>query len=695
MHRSLHQVCFPLLLLILLLGGCGRGKNANDVFPGSSASVASVSGPDSFLLFPNPQKQDDNTLQTNTTAYATAYYEAIDPSNDRDTLDKWKAANGFGGSTGSEVNVVFGDVNDLGYGRRLTGRKNADGTMAFMVENYLVSAVANYEYNDFNVEAAILQDQRWHVGTNGIEFSPALGDSVTANCGNCFVKFYTFNPSTGTRLLQAQLDGRGDKAMPGICANCHGGRDDALTPATDSPTGKQLFPIVWNSVVKKRGDLTAKLQPFNVGTFGYSTRPGYARTDLEANLKILNQWVLCSYPLRNLTVTPTGNAEDVCRRVAASNEWQGTAAEMVKSWYGGNGMPNAAFSDTYVPAYWQTANASASAENLYKTVIAPTCRVCHILRGTKAQAGWTANYTYDAGISFMMYKDPALSGQDFYNFAGQIKSHIIDRGNMPLSKIIYNRFWNSSQPETMADFLASAQSAAVRDSNNAVLKPGRPVAKPGPNRTTTSPVTLSGADSLFASSYSWSLVSGPGTLTNTTSVSPTLTSSPGVNIVRLVVSNGTTSSAPVDVQITVSTSLSPFPAPAAVRFSDIKAILQSTSAGCSGCHIDPILNATISQPISYANYDRNGDSVTDAKDDRWFYTELRARINFTDIEASPLLRRPAGLQHGAGYIVLDASLTTNCSGVYPECPTGMTSGQYNAAVYNMFVNWILNGAPYQ
>ena len=94
-------VCAGVLAATLLLVSCSPGSNSTDVQPRAAATTTPVSGPDSFLLFPNPQQQPDGSLQTNTVAYATAYYEAIDPNNDKDTLAKWKAANGFGSSSGS------------------------------------------------------------------------------------------------------------------------------------------------------------------------------------------------------------------------------------------------------------------------------------------------------------------------------------------------------------------------------------------------------------------------------------------------------------------------------------------------------------------------------------------------------------------------------------------------------------------
>lgn len=673
-------VCAGLVATTLLLVSCGRG-NSVDVFPWAALTMSPTSGPDSFLLFPNPQKQDDGSLQTNTSAYATAYYEAIDPINTKDTLDKWKAANGFGNSTtGTETTVVFGDVKDLGYGRRITARKNNDGTIAVVVENYLVSAAADYTYSSLNLDAAIVRDPRWHVGTNGIEFSSATctpqSDPTTCDPTVKFAKFYTFDPTTGQRVLVADLDGRGDKAMPGICITCHGGRGDPLTPATGSPTTKALFPLVGNSASQKRGDVQAHLQPLDVDSFGYSTTSGYTRADQEAALKTFNKLVLGSYPIVAAPVFP----EDASRRVAIPGEWPGTAAAIIKSAYGGDGLPNATFSDTYVPVGWS----SLGQTSLYKNVVVPACRTCHIQRGTNAMNDIDFdNYCAQTTPGVC---DPAALNSYFFGYADRTKAHVIDRGNMPLAKIVYERFWSTGEADTLATFLQSAQTQAVRDSGGAVLKPGHPVAVPGPDRTTTSPANLSAAGSLYASSYTWSVVSGGGTLSSPTSVSPTLTAPNGsINVLQLIVGNGNVQSAPVLVTVTIDNTMGTGgKLPANPVFADIKAVLQGP-AGCSsaGCHA-----SGGGPPIFFTNIDRNGDLVVDPTDDLWFYTELRGRINFTDVAASPLLLKPTGHHHKGGHVLnfANAATCTTC-GIYT------TYVAYYAAAYNMFVNWILNGAP--
>lgn len=643
------------LLAALLLFGCGEGDSPRDVNPNAPPESV-VTGPDSFLIFPNPQVQSDGSYQTTQAPYADAYYRAIDPLNERTTLAAWKAKNLFDSGTGTQVQVIFGDTRDLGYGRRMTARKNADGTLAFYVENYLVQTGADYAYSALNLQAAIVRDTRWFIGVNAIEFSPGPGG------GPSFPKFYNFSSTTGLRNAVVDLDGRGAKAMPGPCTTCHGGRGDALTPPDG--TGTTWFNLVQNGAAtlpsnplgtQNRGDVQAHLHMFSVDTFGFSTNVGFTRADQEATLKLMNQWVLCSYPL----VGAAAGAEDACRRTANPNEWGGTAAKILKQAYGGNGMPNATFNDTYVPASY----ASGGQTSLYQNVIVPACRTCHILRGTQNND----DLDFDTLAKLTSY-------------AERIKHHVFDFGNMPLAKIIYNAFWSSTAPSLLATFL-NAQGQAV----TAVI-PGRPVTSLIDRVIKQGPTTLSAPSTRFATTYSWSVVSGPGgavpptnvTLTNATTATPTFNATAdGVYVIQLIVGNGTTQSPAATANIKVDSTLAK--APSALRFSDIKNVLQT--AGCTGCHVStstPQTSGTV-PPLYYDSYDRNKDGAVDATDDAWFYAEVRGRVNLVDPFASALLRKPSGNHHGGG-------LQTNFD-------TSLAVGNAGRANYDLFANWILNGAP--
>ncbi len=656
-----------LVLIVSLLAACGGGNNAGDTYPASVPAAVSITGPNSFLTFPNPLLNASGVAETDSAAYATAYYAAIDPTNSKDTYAKWKAANGFGSGTGTEITVVVGDSRDLGYGRYITGRKNADGTMAFSVRNYLVPAAAGYGYSSVNLDAAVAQDNRWYIGASNIEFSPGPGcvtalPNAVANC-TYFAKFYFFAPD-GSRATAVNLDGRGAKAMPSPCITCHGGRGDPLTP-----TG--LFPLVQNSASLTRGDVQGHMHPLEADSFQYSTQVGFRRVDQEALIKTLNTWVLQSYPLPVGTVTPTAFAEDAGRRVASANEWQGTAAaSVIKDGYGGNGLPNATYVDA-IPTAWSSVGQSS----LYQNTVVPSCRVCHILRGVGATTGTDIDL-----ISYAKFK----------GYADQIKFHTIDRGNMPLAKIHYEKFWATpSIHESMANFLqdplgGNLPVASVRDSAGAVLRPGRPVADAGPSRTVvTGTTTLSGVASLYATAYQWSIVSGPvggAILSNATARDATfMATSNGTYVVQLVVSAGAVTSSASQTTLVVNNVLAP--APSAIRFANIKPILQG---GCMICHTSTNLATAALTPIVYNNIDRNGDAVIDATDDAWLYAEVRGRINFTDPADSPLLLKPSGKHHGG-----DPLGTTFQAGF----DSSLVPGAAGRANYDLFLNWILNGAP--
>ena len=651
----------PLLASIAVLASACTQKNTGD----EPAASTVPQGLDRFLLFPNPLSMNTGGFETNTADYAAAYYRAVDPNTDKDTIDKFKAQNQFDGATGTQRLAVFRDTRDLGYGRRMTGRMNTDGSVAFYVENYSVAPNATGDYSSvLNVEAAIRRDTRWHVGTNAIEWSTApcsaaeLAEGCNPNAK--FAKFYNFSSADGTRQLTVDLDGKGLKAMPGPCITCHGGRGDPLTPP--DATGKPRFPLVENGVSRKRGDVQARLHGMNVDSFGFSPDiAGFSKTDQQATLKTFNQWILCTYPLPGISINP----EDACRAPAGANEWQGTAAEMIKSWYGGPGMPNATFLDTYVPTGWQ-ANSS-----VYTGVVAPFCRTCHILRGTKNQDD----------LDFMTVTK-------FQGYADHIKAQVFDRGTMPLALIVYNDFWNSNAPAQLANFINPSLAAltpaqTATDSSGAALKPGRPVASPGPNRMvrTGANAILTGEDSLFASSFSWSMVSGSATIANPNSMVALFNAQvAGDYVVQLAVGNGSQTDAK-NVTITVSDT---FPDPLSIKFAHVKNALQNisyttaqvTNQKCVTCHVSPATSPT--PPIFYNSFDRDGSGgAPDATDDAWFLKGLQGRANLTEIEASPLLRKPSG-NHHAGKMLLDVADKSSGGGL---------------SNYSILYNWILAGMP--
>lgn len=418
-------------LLLSLAAGCSQSNSADPETP-----PAGTNDTDRFWIFPNPGKDPaTGVYTTNDASYAQAYYDAIDPLDERATLDGFKTKNGFGTTVAgvNEVNVIFRDAKDLGYGRKMTVRFTDStyagwpGThwVAVFVENYQVVPFAGLNYSTLNLEAAITANANYHVGTNAIEYT-------TAPNGLKFAKFYTYAPATGARLDTVNLDGRGQKAMPSVCINCHGGRADPLfTNRASVPAGVTTFP--------NGGYVKARMQPIDVGSVEFWSIAPYRRIDQEEALRQINYAMLCTHSLATGAV-PAG--VDTCRPVPPQgHDYQGAAAEMMKDWYlanGGINTTNAAFVDTYVPAGW------VGQESLYNNVVKPYCRVCHQLRGTEN--------SNQPDIDFTTYAR-------FSSYADRIKHHVFDRGNMPLGLLIYNEFWETSAPEQLADWLVTVNAA--------------------------------------------------------------------------------------------------------------------------------------------------------------------------------------------------------------------------------------------
>jgi hypothetical protein len=273
------------------------------------------------------------------------------------------------------------------------------------------------------------------------------------------------------------------------------------------------------------------------------------------------------------------------------------------------------------------------------------------------------------------------SDQDFTTYekfasnADRMKIHVVDRGNMPLVKLIWDRFWGTTTAMTLGDFL-QAQGQTVKDASGNMLMPGRPLADPGPDRVTLPGATpLNGANSLYANTYAWSIVSGPAgaSIANASSAQATFNANTaGTYIVQLVTGNGSKQGTPTQVKIVVNPSLSP--APADIRFTNIKSVIQGT---CVQCH-SPTGNLP-RPPVFWADTDRNGDGSIDATDTLWLYNDVRGRINFTELGASPLLRKPSGHHHGGL--------------LQPGFDTSTEPGDPLRANYDLFANWNLNGAP--
>lgn len=177
-------------------------------------------------------------------ADAAAYYLAVDPGLDRETLNEWKGFNGFSLTDDSQddAKAYYFNAGDLVLGRSMHMKTKANGDIAYYVSNFPT------------VEDAVR-------GTNLVA-TVAMDYSPIPPATNRVMKFFVYGPD-GARALAADLDGNGAKFVPNLCTVCHG-----MTKFTGS------------------ADVGARFLPFDLSSYQYGLTQG--RNGQEAAFKQLN-----------------------------------------------------------------------------------------------------------------------------------------------------------------------------------------------------------------------------------------------------------------------------------------------------------------------------------------------------------------------------------------------------------------------
>ena len=214
----------------------------------------------------------------------------------------------------------------------------------------------------------------------------AMDWAVTAgvNGDAPFTRFLIFGPS-GQLLLSINLDGRGEKYVPGSCVACHGG---------DHYAGK--FPEDGSG----KANVGGHFLPYDIGNFLFSSVTGLRQVDQEAAIYQLNQNVLNAGPTQ-------------------------AEIDLIAGWYQTSQILN----PDYVPARWA---ALPQAEiDWYQKVHARSCRTCHVALSP------TLNFDDPStvlGPQIGSLQDAVcdVSGNPTYRYH-----------SMPNSLVTSNRFWLS------------------------------------------------------------------------------------------------------------------------------------------------------------------------------------------------------------------------------------------------------------
>ena len=184
-----------------------------------------------------------------------------------------------------------------------------------------VNTAINNAKNGRNLVACVAMDFSVSPGVNG---------------NKPFVRFLIFGPS-GELLPSVNLDGRGEKFVPGTCVACHGG-DHYAGRFPETPLG---------SPGAGPANIGAHFLPYDTGNFSFSTKSGLTEADQEEAIYQLNQNVLKTDP-------PAG------------------VSELIAGWYQGSHT----LDKDYLPASWQAQ--SDLAKRFYHKVYAKSCRTCHV-----------------------------------------------------------------------------------------------------------------------------------------------------------------------------------------------------------------------------------------------------------------------------------------------------------------------------
>lgn len=350
-----------------------------------------------------------------------AYYKEIDPRGKRLTLEDFYNYNNFGGDTGSfsgsiEASTTFANAGDLGFGREMHCRKSG-GDVACYVTNY------GYIHTDDLVDLKQANEKKMPVATVAMEYSrieskPAPGVAEFDESERV-VKFYVYeggynavanpsNPAPGGLLPEADLDNRGDRPVPQLCMVCHGGFYKGGPVLEGAPA------FATRDDVK----LGSQFVPFDLSLYEFESPAD--KLAQQSAFKLMNEMV--SY----VASKPVGDPP-----VASAPEIVAVVAEMYS---GGN--PGIQEEEFVVPLW----SGDPLQEQMYREVLAPSCRMCHLAVADVAPGGSASPLRFGSHADFVSKLAKAETRT--------CEPELV----MPHAKVTHELFWTSVGPHQPAIF---------------------------------------------------------------------------------------------------------------------------------------------------------------------------------------------------------------------------------------------------
>lgn len=325
----------PSLVKMVANGGDGNVRGRMIVAEAGAASNG-LPGSQQFLT----HKGRDTRLS------ACMYYRALGAARDCDaqgrlidpiSFDDWKRRHQFTPYKGTNTEFAADYVNqmDLNLVRRMIATQSGPQTIAFHVCNHPGPEDGSQREVD-QVTAAGLANERL-VACVAMEWSVSPG----VNGGLPFTKFLVF-ANDGSLIPSVNLDGRGEKFVPGICVACHGGTQyNGRFPEAGDPS-----PL-----------LGSRFLAFDTGNYLFASAPQLGEAAQSNAFYELNQLVQATEPSAR---SPTST--------------------LIQGWYSDG---TKTLDKKYVPPAWleEERTRTPDASLFYREVIGASCRTCHVSLG--------------------------------------------------------------------------------------------------------------------------------------------------------------------------------------------------------------------------------------------------------------------------------------------------------------------------
>jgi hypothetical protein len=250
----------------------------------------------------------------------------------------------------------------------------------------------------------------------------------------CFFAAFTVFGPNGDLLPSANLDGDGEKFVPGACVACHGGtgyfalvNNTVFAPGADQP----LFGGFPEGGLTAGADLASYFLPYDVDNFAFhSSRQGLTKNDQQEAVYGLN-------------LNSKNSDIDIADLDLGAGNNQTTAfTNLFNGWYapGIHVFISRTDPNPFVP---KNTYPNSETQAFYLNVVAPSCRTCHVAMDQ-------ANFeSIDPKVFFSNTPPPDIGnnlvcGQTLAEFGidpiGSEKSYL-----MPNSRTAFDRFWLSSR----------------------------------------------------------------------------------------------------------------------------------------------------------------------------------------------------------------------------------------------------------